>query len=327
MNVTGMNDTQDKPYRSYLENSYIPVTIVVVVALCLCIVGLVGNVIVFWYLCFKNQRNKYEVYIMNLSVADALFIIFTTLLLMLQINTIKGTDPDFIGKESLYLFIEIFYDTMQYSGMYILTAVSMERCSSVLFPFWYRSHRPRNLSTIMCIALWILGSLESLLKNLACTEDAFLEQTSQCLAVQIIVFILAIGICLPIMVISSFTLLIKVKRSLNQRYTPKLYIIILIAVLVFILSVLPFTFLSFLLYLKLTPTDSATVINFYVSTYCTVLNCAANPYIYFIVGRKWKQKTPHSIQEALQRAFRDEPNTPGSVCTRTFERTEGSHKL
>ncbi|XP_073488811.1 mas-related G-protein coupled receptor member H-like [Aquarana catesbeiana] len=306
MNVTSMNDTLDEPSSSYSEYSYIHFTIVAVVALCLCIVGLVGNVIVFWYLCFKIQRNKYTVYIMNLSVADALFIIFTTLLLMIQINTIIGKDRKFIGKKSLYLFIEIFYDIMQYSGMYILTAVSMERCSSVLFPFWYRSHRPRNLSTIICTALWILGSLESLLVNLVCTADALLEQTPQCSAVQIIVFILAIGICLPIMVISSFTLLIKVKRSLKQRYTPKLYIIILIAVLVFILSVLPFNFLSFLIYFKLTPKGLVTVSFFYVTTYCTVLNCTINPYIYFIVGRKWKQKTPHSIQEALQRAFREE---------------------
>lgn len=306
MNETSMNDTLDEPSSSYSEYSYINFTIVAVVALCLCIIGLVGNVIVFWYLCFKIQRNKYTVYIMSLSVADALFIVFTSLILMIQINTMVGTDPEFIGKESLYLFIEIFYNTMQYSGMYILTAVSMERCSSVLFPFWYQSHRPRNLSTIMCTALWILGSLESLLENLVCTADAFLEQTSQCSAVQIIVFILAIGICLPIMVISSFTLLIKVKRSLKQRYTPKLYIIILIAVLVFILSVLPFNFLSFLIYFKLTPTDLVTVSFFYVTIYCTVLNCTINPYIYFIVGRKWKQKTPHSIQEALQRAFREE---------------------
>ncbi|XP_040209593.1 mas-related G-protein coupled receptor member D-like [Rana temporaria] len=306
MNVTSMNGTQDEPSSSYSEYSYIHFTIVAVVALCLCIVGLVGNVIVFWYLCFKIQRNKYEVYIMNLSVADALFIVFTTLLLMIHINTIIGTDPDFIGKESLYIFIEIFYDIMQYSGMYILTAVSMERCSSVLFPFWYQRHRPRNLSTIMCIALWILGSLESLLENLVCTADAYLEQTSQCSAVQIIVFILAIGICLPIMIISSFTFLIKVKRSLKQQYTHNLHIIILIAVLVFILSVLPFTFLSFLIYFKLTPTDLVTVSFFYVTIYCTVLNCTINPYIYCIVGRNWKQKTPHSIQEALQRAFREE---------------------
>ncbi|XP_077350075.1 mas-related G-protein coupled receptor member D-like [Lithobates pipiens] len=305
MNVTSMNDTLDEPSSSYSEYSYIYITIVAAVAICLCIVGLIGNVIVFWYLCFKIQRNKYEVYIMNLSVADAVFIIFTTLILMIQINTIIGKDPEFIGKESLYLFIEILHNTMQYSGMYILTAVSMERCSSVLFPFWYRSHRPRHLSTIMCTALWILGSLESLLENLVCTEDAFLEQTSQCLAVQIIVFSLAIGICLPIMVISSFTLLIKVKRSLKRQYTPKLFIIILIAVLVFILSVLPLSFLSLLIYFKLIPTDLVTVIFFYVTTYCTVLSCISNPYIYFIVGRKGKQKTPHSIQEALQRAFRE----------------------
>ncbi|KAM5157400.1 proto-oncogene Mas-like [Mantella aurantiaca] len=306
MNATSLNDTLDKPASSFSEYSYIHFTIVAAVALCLCIVGLVGNVIVFWYLCFKIQRNKYTVYIMNLSVADVLFIIFSMLLLMININTHIGTDPEFMGNVNLYLFTEIFYDTMLYSGMYILTAVSMERCSSVLFPFWYQSRRPRKLSTIMCTALWILGCLESLLENLVCTPEAFLEQTSQCSAVQILVFILAIGICLPLMVISSFTLLVKVKRTFKHHYTPKLYTIIIIAVFVFILSVLPFTFLWFLLFFRLFSTDLATVTLSYVSVYFTVLNSTINPYIYFIVGRKWKQKSSHSIQEVLQRAFREE---------------------
>ncbi|XP_018424298.1 PREDICTED: mas-related G-protein coupled receptor member D-like [Nanorana parkeri] len=301
-----MNDTLKKNPSGYNEYSYIHFTIAAAVALCLCVVGLVGNVIVFWYLRFKIQRNKYTVYIMNLSAADALFLIFTMLLLMVQINRLIGTNPNFIGKENLYLSIEIFFDAMQYSGMFILTAVSMERCSAVLFPFWYQSHRPRNLSTIMCTALWILGCLESLLENLVCTTKAFKDQTVQCSAVQIVVFVLAIGICLPIMVISSFTLLAKVKRTFKQRYTPKLYIIIIIAVFVFILSVLPFNFLWFLMFFRLLPTDLTTASLFLAAVFSTVLNCTANPYIYFIVGKKWKQKSHYSIQEALQRAFREE---------------------
>ncbi|XP_018424294.1 PREDICTED: mas-related G-protein coupled receptor member H-like [Nanorana parkeri] len=303
-----MNDTLDEPSSGYNEYSYIHFTIAAAVALCLCVAGLVGNVIVFWYLCFKIQRNKYTVYFMNLSAANALFLIFTMLLLMVNINTLVGTDPDFIGKENLYLSIEIFYDAMQYSGMFIFTAVSMERCSSVLFPFWYQSHRPRNLSTIMCTALWIFGCLESLSENLVCTTEAFMDQTVQCSAVQIIVFVLAIGICLPIMVISSFTLLAKVKRTFKQQYTFKLHIIIIVVVFFFILSVLPFNFLWFLMFFRLIPTDLITASLFYATVFCTVLNCTVNPYIYIIVGRKWNQTSCHSIQETLQRAFREEEN-------------------
>ncbi|XP_018424297.1 PREDICTED: mas-related G-protein coupled receptor member D-like [Nanorana parkeri] len=299
-----MNDTLAKPSSGYNKYSYIHFTIAAAVALCLCVVGLVGNVIVFWYLRFKIQRNKYTVYIMNLSAADALFIIFTMVILMVQINRLVGTHPNFIGKEKLYLFIEIVYDTMQYSGMFILTAVSMERCSFALFPFWYQSHRPRNLSTIMCTALWILWCSESLLENLVCTTEAFMDQTVQCSVVQIIVFVLANGICLPIMGISSFTLLFKVKRTFKQRYTPKLYIVI--AVFVFILSVLPFNMLWFLMFFRLIPTDWSTASIYFVAVFYTVVNRIVNPYIYFFAGRKSKQKSHRSIIEALQRAFREE---------------------
>ncbi|XP_072269424.1 mas-related G-protein coupled receptor member D-like [Pyxicephalus adspersus] len=305
MNTTCMNNTLDGLSSGYMKYSYIHFTIAAAVVLGLCIFGLIGNVIVFWYLCFKIQRNKYTVYIMNLSVADALFIVFTMIILMIHINILVGTNPEFIGLEQLYLFAEIFYDATQYSGMFILTAVSIERCSSVLFPLWYQGHRPANLSAVMCTVLWVLGCFESLLKNLVCTPEVFEKQSLQCSAVQIMVFVLAIGICLPIMIISSFTLLIKVKRTIKQQYTPKLFIIIIAAVLVFILSVLPFNFLWFLMYFKLLLKDIDTVSVFFGMVFATVLNSIVNPYIYYIVGWKRKQKSSNSIHEALQRAFRD----------------------
>ncbi|XP_068090717.1 mas-related G-protein coupled receptor member H-like [Hyperolius riggenbachi] len=317
-NATDQNDTLDYNASGYDEYAYIHFTVASVVALCLCVFGLVGNVIVFWYLCFKIQRNKYTVYIIHLSTADAFFIIFTGLLLMVYINTFIGDVPDFKGKESLLLFIEIFYDTMQYAGMYILTTISMERCISVLFPIWYQCNRPHNLSSIMCTAVWILASAESLLENLACTPQAFEAQTTECTAVEAITFVLAIGICLPLMVISSLTLLIKIQRTIRLHYPPKLYIIIITAVLVFILSVLPFNFLWFLMYFRLVSTDLQTVGLFFATTYCTLLNSTINPYIYFIVGKKWKQKSHNSIQEALQRAFREgEEENDDSKSTKT----------
>ncbi|XP_068092947.1 mas-related G-protein coupled receptor member H-like [Hyperolius riggenbachi] len=304
-NATEGNDTLDYNASGHSDYSHIHFTIAAVVALCLCVFGLVGNVMVFWYLCFKIQRNKYTIYIIHLSTADAFFIIFTGLLLMVSINTFIGQEIYFKGKEPLLLFIEIFYDTMQYVGMYILTTISMERCISVLFPFWYKCNRPHNLSRIICTVVWILASAESLLKNLACTPQAFEAQTTECTTVEVLTFVLPIGICLPLMVISSLTLLIKIQRTIKQQYPPKLYIIITTAVLVFILSVLPFNFLSFVMYFRLVSTDLQTVGLFFATTYCTLLNSTINPYIYFIVGKKWKQKSHNSIQEALQRAFRE----------------------
>ncbi|XP_069816303.1 mas-related G-protein coupled receptor member D-like isoform X2 [Dendropsophus ebraccatus] len=288
------------------RNAQLTFIITFIIAIVFCLIGLVGNIIVLRYLCFKIKKNKYTIYIINLSVADFIYLIFTIPVLILFINSLKNPNPRFKEKDSVYLFFEILCDSGQYSGMFILTAISLERCLSVLFPLWYQCHRPQNLSTITCAAVWLIGFTESLIKNLVCTKKAFVESTTQCTAVQIIVFGLSIVICLPFMVISSLTLLIKIKRTFGKRYPQKLYIIILTAVFVFIISVIPINFVWFLMYFHLLQSDISAMGLFCASTFCLVLNCTIDPYIYFIVGKKWKQKTSHSIQDALQRAFRTE---------------------
>ncbi|XP_073532764.1 mas-related G-protein coupled receptor member D-like [Phyllobates terribilis] len=305
-NTTSNNINQNGTEERRVDYAYIHFTIAAAICIVLCLIGLIGNITVFWYLCFKIKRNKYTIYIINLSVADFLFLIFSSLVLMLYINTLMNPKPNFQGKNSLYIFLEIFYDIAQYSGTFILTAVSLERCLSVVVPFWYQCHRPENLSTIICVSLWLLGCAEALTENLVCTSKAFSEHTTECTAVQIMTFGLSIVICLPIMVCSSIILLIKVSRTFNQQYPTKFYIIIIIAIVIFISSVIPFNFAWFLIYFRLLPSDMHMLAFHFASLYSTVLNSALDPYIYFLVGKKWKQKKNQSIQDALERAFRIE---------------------
>ncbi|XP_069585026.1 proto-oncogene Mas-like [Ranitomeya imitator] len=302
LDVTDENDTGS----GYPENAQVHFTIAAGFAISLCLIGLVGNIIVFWYLCFKIKRNKYTIYIINLSVADFIFLIFSIIVLIMFIYTLSSADPYFKGKESLYMFLEIFSDSAQYSGMFILTAISLERCLSVLFPFWYQCHRPENLSAIISGSVWLLGCAVGLIDNLVCTPEGFLSQSTECTVVQIMTFGLSVIICLPIMVISSFILLFKIKRTVRQQYPQKLYIIIIAAVFIFIISVIPINFVWFLMYFQLLKSDIETVGLFFASVFCTVLNSTIDPYIYFIVGKKWKQNSSHSLHEALQRAFRTE---------------------
>ncbi|KAM3928100.1 proto-oncogene Mas-like [Leptodactylus fuscus] len=301
-NITDQNYTD----YNYPEDAYLHVTVVAAICAILCLIGLVGNIIVFWYLCFKIKRNKYTVYIINLSVADFIYLLVSIIVLIINIYTSNSMNPLFEGKEAFYKVLEIFSKSAQYSGMFILTAISLERCLSVLFPFWYQCSRPQNLSSIVCASVWLIGCAESLIDNLVCAEQAFYTQTSECTAIQIIIFILAIIICLPVMVISSLILLIKVKRTFREQYSQKLYIIIIVAVFVFIISVIPINFVWFLLYFHLLQSDIEMVALYFASTYCLVLNCTIDPYIYFIVGKKWKQKTNHSIQDVLKQAFHEE---------------------
>ncbi|XP_053324120.1 mas-related G-protein coupled receptor member D-like [Spea bombifrons] len=304
-NVTDINTTEYHD-SGFSNDAYIHFTIAAAVAIALCLFGMVGNVIVFWYLSLKIKRNKYTVYIINLAAADLIFLIFTAVIMMVNINTMVGKNPEFTGKQKLLTALEIVYDSALYSGMFFLTAISMERCFSAVFPMWYQCYRPKNLSLIACFLLWIIAWLEALLENLVCPSEDFDAQTTSCTGVELMIFITGIGLCLPLMVLSSITLMIMVKRTFQLNCTPRLYIIIIIAVIIFVLSVIPFQFVWFMLYFQLLPLDVQYVSIYFASVFGTVLNSIINPYIYFIVGRQWKEKSLHSIQDALKRAFKDD---------------------
>ncbi|KAM5148986.1 proto-oncogene Mas-like [Mantella aurantiaca] len=315
MNITGLNtsdlnNTLKQDSRLKAENQ---MTIVCAVFLVVSVIGFVGNLIVFWNLGFKIQRNKYTVYIMNLSAADALLETVAAMALALNINTYNGPNPEFPGKKHFDLSLTILYYAMIYTGMYLLTAISMERCVSALFPIWNTVHRPRNLSTIMCCFAWALGSLESLLDNFVCGLDPTTDTTIRCFAIGIMNFVLAVGICLPLMLIFSFILLIKIKRTFRQRYPPKLYIIIIIAAVMFTLSVLPLNTIRFLLFCKLMQRNLLPVKMVTPSEYWMIVNSAINPYMYFLVGRRWNQTTCFSIRDTLHRAFTLDAANPSTA--------------
>ncbi|KFZ67106.1 Proto-oncogene Mas, partial [Podiceps cristatus] len=50
----------------------------------------------------------------------------------------------------------------------LLTAISIERCLSVLCPIWCRSHRPKYLSGIISGMLWVLSLLLNTLGYVLC---------------------------------------------------------------------------------------------------------------------------------------------------------------
>ncbi|NXT85000.1 MRGX4 protein, partial [Zapornia atra] len=106
-----------------------------VVCMVISLCGLVGNGIVMWFLGFHLKRNPFSVYILNLAVADfSLFLLF--FLLTLAVLILTANCPYVFKVISFYMdflfsveFLSHFFDL---SSLGLLTAISMERCISVL---------------------------------------------------------------------------------------------------------------------------------------------------------------------------------------------------
>ncbi|KAM8966970.1 proto-oncogene Mas-like [Pelodytes ibericus] len=272
----------------------------------ICLFGMLGNGVAFWFLCFRIPRNKYTVYIINLMFADFIYLFFTAILMILQIDQLQNIHPYSHSVANTHLILEIVYDGAYQGGMLFLLAISIERCLSVYYPIWYRCRRPKHQSVRVCLTLWIFASLVSLLENLVCSPKLFSIGSKECTGVQTMEFVLAIGISVPLMLLSSTILLIRIQKNSKRCRPPKLYTIIIISVFVFLIAAVPIKFMWLLLFLKYLPNDFHTERFFYVSILCIVLSSTINPYIYFMVGRQKKQKklkSQGSIHSALHSAF------------------------
>ncbi|NXW50509.1 MRGX2 protein, partial [Nyctiprogne leucopyga] len=120
-----------------LECAGLPYGLRVFAGVCLGIslCGLVGNGIVVWFLGCHMKRNPFTVYILNVAVADFFLLLLFSLLVLavLIFTTICSYSYNFI---SFYLdfvsAVEFLCHFFDLSSLSLLTAISVERCVSVL---------------------------------------------------------------------------------------------------------------------------------------------------------------------------------------------------
>ncbi|KAK9402967.1 mas-related G-protein coupled receptor member H-like [Crotalus adamanteus] len=108
---------------------------------------MLGNGLVIWLLGFSIKRNTFAIYFLNLSVAD--FGLLTTELIIEIHWFFTHLYCDFP-----YELFQTVLLLMYSAGQFLLTVISIDRCISVLFPIWYRCHRPVHLFTAVCAVIW-----------------------------------------------------------------------------------------------------------------------------------------------------------------------------
>ncbi|KAL6034663.1 hypothetical protein STEG23_033851 [Scotinomys teguina] len=284
-------------------------------AMVTCVLGMAGNSMVIWLLSFRVQRSPFCVYVLNLAVADLLFLLCMASMLSLE------TRPLFRSSTSIRVYegmkrIKYFAYT---AGLSLLTAISTQRCLSVLFPIWYKCHQPQRLSLVVCGALWALALLMNFLASFFCVWFWHPHQ-DQCFQVDIVFSSLILGIFLPIMILSSTILLIQVRKNtlLRRRRPRRLFVVILASIVVFLTCSLPLGIYWFLLYWVRLP-EAVRLLYICLSRFSSCFSSSANPVIYFLVGSQKSHRLQESLGAVLGRALRDEPEPEGretpSMCT------------
>ncbi|XP_006893452.1 PREDICTED: mas-related G-protein coupled receptor member D-like [Elephantulus edwardii] len=312
---SGMNGTLDG--SEILELTLINITmdawgvtflILSVLTLLTCVCGMVGNGVVVWLLGFRVQRNPFSVYVLNLAVADFLFLL--CLVLVLSMEFLKKMIETYFFFFLLLIIVMFFAYT---AGLSLLTVISVQRCLSVLFPIWYKVHRPRHLSTVVCTLLWGLALLMMTLAISFCYTDI-----QRGFTMDMFMNVLILGIFTPIMILSSVVLFVQIQRRPRawRRRSVRLFVIILVSVLVFVVCSLPFGIFWTLLY-RLQARSYVYYLLMKLSCFTSSLSSSANPFIYFLVGRRRSSSLRVPLRSILSRALQEGPELGGKEMSST----------
>ncbi|XP_055470633.1 mas-related G-protein coupled receptor member D [Psammomys obesus] len=275
-------------------------------AMATCVWGMAGNGAVIWLLSLRVQRSPFCVYVLNLAVADLLFLLCMASLLSLETgpllsNSTSATVYEVIKRTKYFAYL---------AGLSLLTAISAQRCISVLFPIWYKCHQPRHLSAAVCSALWALALLMNFMACFFCIPF-WHPNRNLCFGVDMVFNSLILGIYVPIMITSSTILFIRVRKNTLLRRRPRrLFVVILASVVVFLTCSLPLGIHWFLLYWVGLPED-VRLLCICVSRFSSCFSSSANPLIYFLVGSQKHHRLQESLGAVLGRALRDEPEPEG----------------
>ncbi|KAM9015744.1 proto-oncogene Mas-like [Ara ararauna] len=178
------------------------------------------------------------------------------------------------------------------SSLGLLTAISTERCVSVIFPIWYRCHRPKHLSGIVSGVLW--ASVGSFILSFYLCFDFGLGYSTLFSSV-VIVYSVILSL---IMLISNVSMVMRLRCGSQRRPLGKLYVAVVLNVIFFFAFGMPFSaevFLDLSRSWNLFPENTTLVL--------ALLNSSINPVIYFLVGSCRQRRFQGSIKVALRRVF------------------------
>ncbi|XP_068004655.1 mas-related G-protein coupled receptor member D-like [Melanerpes formicivorus] len=279
--------------------SRIPSALMVFAAVCMGIsgCGLVGNGLVVWFLGFHTKQNPFTTYILHLAIADfSLTLLFFLLMLATLSFTVVCLYHFFPFYKDFVFAVEFLCHFFDLSSLGLLTALSVERCLSVLFPSWYQSHRPKNCSGIVCGVLWALAGLFVSSMWLSSTFAGSYEMTFDGVDITISI------IFSSVMLVSVLALSIKLRCGSQRRHPRKLSVTVLLNVTFFLFALAILfgveVFQSVPISHELFPEVTSSLV--------AVLSSSIYPALYFLLGSCRQRRFQCSIRAAFQRLFEEE---------------------
>ncbi|KAL2098698.1 hypothetical protein ACEWY4_005178 [Coilia grayii] len=304
------------PTNGTVESLSVAQSISLVLYCVIFVVGVIGNGLVIYVTGFKMETTVNSIWFLNLALADfiyTLFLIFNIISLPLNNEWLFG---DFMCKlNTLVQMISMF------ASIFLLTAISLDRCLSVCLVIWAHNKRTPNKARLICVFVWLLSlgctipfAMTRSVVNNKCTKaaDALTSRRHAW-------FRFVIGFVIPFIVITCCYVAIGVRASQSHRRRRlRPYMVILTIILTFFICWLPFQICDLIMrdqyYIYYHVSQELYNSSLYDMTHSastvavafTFLNSSLNPFLYMFMCEEFKQKLRRSVFLVLEHAFAEE---------------------
>ncbi|XP_072550461.1 somatostatin receptor type 5 isoform X2 [Salminus brasiliensis] len=280
--------------------------IMAVVYLIVFILGLTGNtLVIFVVLRYAKMKTVTNMYILNLAVADELYILA---LPFLTTHNVLNYWPfgNFLCR------IVMWADTIsQFTSTFCLTVMSIDRYIAVVHPIRSSKWRRPSAAKVINCMVWVLSCILALPviiysnvqpKHNTCNMSW--PEPSTVWSTTFILYTAILGFFCPLLVICMCYLLIVVKvksagaragltkRRKSERKVTRMVVII---VVVFVLCWFPFFILNIINVIIILPERNIVTGVYYLAVILTYVNSCANPVLYGFLSDNFKQ----SFQKVL----------------------------
>ncbi|XP_039626499.1 G-protein coupled receptor 1-like isoform X1 [Polypterus senegalus] len=274
------------------------------------VLGSLGNGLIIWVTGFRMKKTSNTVWFLNLAIADFVFTLFLPFSIVYTALVFHWPFGRFWCKLNSTIMVLNLY-----SSVFLLTAISFDRCLSVLAAVWAHNHRNVTKIWKACLLLWLVAGIMSApyfyfreIETEGNSTKCFNKVTSgqhQALTITRFIF----GFLIPFMVIITCYSIILWKYS-KIRYN-KLFRVTVAVIITFFLCWTPFHIFQ-LLELKVHGDHSPDLhhllsLGIPISTSLTFLNSCMNPLLYVCMCREFRPILRSTSLLMFEKTFWEDP--------------------
>lgn len=279
--------------------------------------GLIGNGTVIWVMAFKSKRTVNSVWLLNLAIADFVFVLFLPFYIDYILN-------DFHWNFGLVMCkMNSFVSVMNmFASVLFLTVLSVDRYVSLVHLNWSQRHRTISGAWLVCGCIWVAAATLScpalvfrdimhLHDRVVCFSNFHTHDQHKAAMRHIAVVVIrtSVGFLLPFTAICVTGILLstKVKTSRGSVHVSSFSKMVTAVILAFFLCWAPFHVFSLM---ELTIHSSSYLLKllrdgFPLATSLGFFNSCMNPLLYMLLGKKVRNILKRECLNITKRSLRD----------------------